>query len=133
MSEVWSDMLFSISVLRTTCRRPSASTSVSSLSDSPLTIPETTRPSVGGDDRRPIAFHDLARRIQHRLDQQGTLVFAAHVGEIGPDIAAFSSRSMAADAACPFDVKKKLAAAGGVARVFARVTGVCLAIEAAAA
>ena len=45
----------------------------------------------GGDDRRPVAFDDLARGIEHRLDQQGALVLAADVGEIRSDVAAFAA------------------------------------------
>ncbi len=40
---------------------------------------------------------------------------------------------MAADAARPLDVEKQLAAAGGIARVFARVPGIRLAIDGATA
>ena len=48
-------------------------------------------PVGGGDNRRPIAFDNLPRRVEHRFDQQGALILAAHVGEIRPDVAPFAA------------------------------------------
>ena len=84
-------MLFSISALRTTCRLPLGVDERQILGRLALDDAREDPAVGGGDDRRPIAFDDLARGVEHRLDQQGALVLAADVGEIRPDVAPFAA------------------------------------------